>query len=149
MMRGPPLAPIASTSCPSRSAIRGLMLLTGFFPGLQHGRQQVMQVMLAKAVQVPCSLLDSGSGHNTSVQVPHLAPTAQSRPAAHRMKLAREGAMPYTFGAPGVEKSSIWLLSRMPGQGSGGTSGAHGKIKSASMPPAPRRMMRCRAGGSC
>lgn len=34
MMRGPPLAPMASTRLPLRSAISGLMLLNGFFRGL-------------------------------------------------------------------------------------------------------------------
>jgi hypothetical protein len=36
MMRGPPLAPMASWKVPPRSAISGLMLLKGFFPGLQQ-----------------------------------------------------------------------------------------------------------------
>lgn len=30
------------------------------------------------------------------------------------MKLALLGAMPYTLGWPGVEKSSIWLFSSRP-----------------------------------
>lgn len=41
------------------------------------------------------------------------------------MKFAGLGASPYTFSFPGVEKSSIWLLNRMPGSSERWLRGAY------------------------